>query len=132
MIPILELIRHEEGESGTLGILMIQKQMAFFTLEPQDRLNKIAMSSIPSQQYLCKRWVSPKYGETFRVLDVPGRSSILFHWGNWQENTGGCILLGTTILKERRGIGNSKKAFRLFMKMVKNYDLIHLTIKEVY
>ena len=132
MIPVLELIRLEEAESGTLGILKIQKQIAMFTLEPQDLLNKTSVSSIPAQQYICKRYLSPTYGETFKVTNVPDRSDILFHWGNWANDTEGCILVGTSIMTENRGVSNSKKAFQRFMEILKDYDEAHLTIKEVY
>ena len=132
MIPILELIRLEEGESGTFGILKVQKQIAFFTLEPNDWENMTTVSSIPAQQYICTRYESPKYGETFMVTNVPNRTYILFHWGNWKENTAGCILLGSGLIKDRRGISNSKESFVNFMRMFKGYDKLHLTIREVY
>ena len=132
IIPVLELIRHEEAVTGTLGILKIQKQIAFFTLEPPDLLNRKGFSSIPAQQYICKRHVSPSFGETFLITEVPDRTKVLFHWGNWRSNTEGCILLGTGIMWEKRGITNSKHAFEKFMRIMKGYNIIHLTIKEVY
>ena len=132
IIPVLELIRLEEAETGTLGILKVQKQIALFTLEPPDLFNQEGLSSIPAQQYICKRHESISFGQTFLITGVPGRSSIIFHWGNWRSNTEGCILLGTGIMWEKRGIKNSKVAFRMFMDIMKGYDTIHLTIKEVY
>ena len=56
--------------------------------------NKPQISCIPAGKYLCKRKVSPHFGETFEVTGVPGRGDILFHEGNTEENTQGCILLG--------------------------------------
>lgn len=132
LIPILEIIRLEEGEAGTFGILRIQKQLSFFTLEPQDRENAIGISSIPAQQYTCTKYTSQKFGETFQVQDVPGRSSILFHYGNWQEDTEGCIILGSGILADRRGLKNSREAFDAFMRLMGNHDKLHLTITEVF
>lgn len=130
--PVLELIRLEEAETGTLGILKIQKKVALFTLEPPDLLNLRGFSSIPAQQYTCKRYRSRSFGETFLITEVPDRSKVLFHWGNWRSNTEGCILLGTGIMWEKRGITNSKRAFEKFMVIMRQYDTIHLTIKEVY
>lgn len=131
-IPILEIIRLEEGPYGTFGILRVQKRIKLFTLEPNDWENMTNISSIPAQQYLCKRHMSPRFGETFLVQDVPGRDDVLFHWGNWKTNTEGCILLGTGVLTDKTGISNSKKAFREFMEMFSDYNTLHLTILEVY
>ena len=132
IVPVLELIRLEEAETGTLGILKIQKQIALFTLEPPDLLNQKGLSSIPAQQYTCKRHESIAFGETFLITEVPDRSQIIFHWGNWKSNTEGCVLLGTGIMEGKRGITNSKIAFGKFMNIMKGYNTIHLTIKEVY
>lgn len=132
IIPILELIRLEEAKTGTLGILKIQKKVALFTLEPSDLLNRQGLSSIPAQQYTCKRHLSPSFGETFLITEVPNRTRVLFHWGNWTSDTEGCILLGTGIMEHKRGITNSRVAFRNFMSVMEGYDTIHLTIKEAY
>ena len=98
MLPILEIIRLEENEFGTFGILKIQKELFCFTLEPSDRLNEPLKSSIPAQQYICLRYQSPKFGETFKIINVPGRTGILFHSGNTSDDTKGCILLGKSFL----------------------------------
>jgi hypothetical protein len=132
IIPILELIRLEESEAGTFGILRIQKEIALFTLEPQDRVNAVSISCIPAQQYMCERFVSDRHGETFRVKDVPGRAGIIFHAGNYQDETQGCILLGTGIATGKRGVNNSKLALVAFLEYLKGYNLAHLTVKEVY
>lgn len=135
MRPILEIIRLEETEEwGTFGVLRIQKEVFCVTLEPADRLNRVNVSSIPAQQYLIERHQSPTFGETFRVKDVPGRSAILFHPGNVQGNTEGCILLGQYFgkLKENRAVLNSGASFKAFMEALSGHDVAHLTIKETY
>lgn len=135
MKPILEIIRLEETEEyGTFGVLRIQKEAFCVTLEPADRLNQVNVSSIPAQQYLIERHQSPKFGETFRVKDVPGRSEILFHAGNVRGNTQGCILLGQSFgkLKDYRAVLNSGATFQAFMEALAGHDVAHLTIKEIY
>lgn len=130
MIPVVELIRLEESYTyGTFGVLKLNKEVFCVTLEPADRLNKTDISSIPAQQYICKR-----YGNTFRVLDVPGRSSILFHAGNVIENTAGCIILAEHYGKlcGDRAVLNSGKTFNRFLEKLIGYDKLHLTIREVY
>jgi len=135
---ILELIRLEEDtDYGTFGILKINKVVFCVTLEPHDEGNAPFVSSIPAQQYLCKRVVSPKFGETFEVTNVPNRSSILFHAGNAKGDTTGCVLLGEHFGKlraytETRGILNSGKTMQGFLYMTRGRNVLHLTIREVY
>lgn len=133
-MTILELIRLEEGEQGTIGILKINKEVFCYTLELADKLNCPNESSIPAQQYMCMKINSPKFGETFQILNVPGRSHILFHAGNTSNDTLGCILLGQTVgkLKGNRAILNSGNTFNLFLDFLSDEEKIHLTIREVY
>ena len=134
MTPILELIRLAETDQGTLGVLKIQKIPFCCTLELPDLLNAQSRSSIPAQQYICQRIQSPKFGETFQVMDVPGRSAVLFHAGNTAADTEGCILLGQYWgkLGERRAILNSGNTFKAFMQELWGHNHAHLTIREVY
>lgn len=133
-MKIIELIRLEEGEQGTLGILKINKEVFCYTLEPTDKLNKPNESCIPAQQYICQRIDSPKFGDTFEIRNVPGRSHVLFHAGNTQDDTLGCVLLGQTVgkLKENRAVLNSGNTFRAFLAVLGNEDKFHLTVKEEY
>lgn len=117
MTKVVEIIRLETGKEGTLGVLRINKEVFCVTLEPRDFGNKQNISCIPAQPYLCRPVESPRFGGTFEVTDVPGRSHILFHAGNLAEHTEGCILLGETIgkLKGQRAVLNSGNTFRNFL-----------------
>ncbi len=70
--------------------------------------------AVPSGTYTCIRHppVRLKY-ETFMVTDVPGHSGILFHIGNYNHDSIGCILLGQGELVDK--IIQSKQAFNTFM-----------------
>lgn len=133
-MKVARLIRLEESEQGTIGVLLIDAEVFCFTLEPSDLLNAINRSSIPAQQYLCRRVNSPRFGRTFEVSFVPGRSEILFHPGNIATDTEGCILLGETVgkLKGKRAVLNSGATFRRFMTVLNREEKFHLTIKEGY
>lgn len=134
-MKIVELIRLEEDfDHGTFGVLKIDKKIFCATLEPADLENAKNISSIPAQQYLCRRHVSLKFGETFLIENVPGRDGILFHKGNTIEDTAGCILLGESWkrLGEFRAVINSHPTFKRFMNTMKDEDVFHLTIREVY
>ena len=132
---ILELMRLEENhDHGTFGILKINKMVFCVTLEPRDQLNAPFVSSIPAQQYMCRRRSSPKYGQTWKVENVPNRLDILFHPGNVDEHTEGCIILAQHFGKLRgdRAVLNSGVTFYEFMLMTRNAVKLSLTIREVY
>jgi len=131
----VRLIRLEENFiHGTFGVLIIDGVVFCCTLEPPDQLNQTSISSIPAQQYICERYKSTNHPNTFQVMNVPGRTKILFHAGNFLRNTEGCILLGQYFgkLKNSRGTMNSGKTFERFMEIMEDVDKFHFTIKECY
>lgn len=134
MLPIVELVRLEESDAGTFGILKINKEVFCVTLEPKDEENKQDISSIPAQQYICTRYSSAKYPDTFEVSGVPNRSFVLFHSGNTIVDTQGCILLAQHWgkLRGERAVLNSGNTFNRFLAVMKKFDMFHLTIREVY
>jgi hypothetical protein len=142
MIPVVEIIRIQEAGllfDGTVGILRINKQYICLTLELFDKLNKPNESSIPAQQYICQKYFrESKAYWTYRVLDVPGRTAILFHPGRGLDHTEGCVLLGekliTSLNKDVRKFPllYSKQAFNTFMAYLEGHEFFHLTIREEY
>ena len=132
------LIRVEEDfDYGTFGTLVLDTHIFCSTLEPADLENKVNVSSIPVQQYICQRYSSLNHPDTFQVMNVPGRTKVLFHSGNDIDDTEGCILLGQYPGKLKgdtnlRGVWNSGNTFKLFMTYLKDVIRFHLTIKEVY
>ena len=135
MIPIVEIIRlWESVEHGTFGVMKIQKEPFCWTLEPPDRENVQDRSSIPAQQYTCKRIISPRYGETFEITKVPGRTHVLFHPLNLVTETKACVGLGDELgeLHGKKAILDSRKTFNRFMEIFAGFEELHLTIIEVY
>jgi len=78
--------------------------------------------------------VSPRYGDVFKIMNVPDRTDVLFHAGNFVRHTEACILLAEHFgkIKEKRGVLNSGKTFGKFMYLLKDYNEFHLTIDEHY
>ena len=131
----IRLTRLEENyQYGTFGVLSIDDQVFCVTLEPPDELNKTGRSSIPAQQYTCKRYSSEHHPSTFQIMNVPGRTKVLFHAGNFKEHTEGCILLARKfgVLKYARGILNSGDTFKQFMEKMQGVNEFRLTIVEHY
>ena len=75
------LKRVEHSDKCTRGVLIHEDEIIALTLENPWRDNTPNISCIPIGTYLCKRVDSPKFGDTFEVSDVSGRTHILFHSG---------------------------------------------------
>jgi hypothetical protein len=133
LAPVVRLTRIEERK-GTFGVLTICGQAFCVTLELPDKLNKQNESNIPPGQYVCKKIISPKFGETFQVIDVINRSMVLFHAGNFLKDIRGCIILAQYYgkLRGERAVLNSGKTFRRFMEIMKDVDKFYLTVVESY
>ena len=131
----VRIVRLETNPNyGTFGTLLIDGEVFCITLEPYSRDNEKAISCIPEGQYICKAVTSSKYGETFEVTNVQDREYILFHTGNIDEHTKGCILLGQYYgkLRYNRAVLNSGKTFREFLASMVNKNSFKLTIVECY
>ncbi len=134
-IPTMRIVRLEENHQyGTFGVAILNTEIFCITLEPADWFNKPNISCIPAQQYLCRRVITPNHGETFEVMNVPGRSKILFHAGNYIKDTLGCIILGQYAykLKGERAVLNSGRTYTDFMEKMRGDDTFHLTILTSY
>ena len=89
----LELVRVGQSNRGTFGVLRYEQIPFALTLERPWVDNKANVSCIPAGLYTCQRVRSPKFGDTFEVMDVPNRSNVLLHKGNTLDDTHGCILV---------------------------------------
>ena len=135
MLPVIELIRLEtDPRQGTFGVWKVNKAVFCVTLEPPDRQNAVGVSCIPAGQYRMQRVLSGRYGETFEVMDVPGRTLVRLHSGNRVIDTEGCILLAQYFgkLSGDRAVLNSGSTFNEFMRLMSGYDAAHLTIHECF
>ncbi len=117
----------------TLGMVDIEgiDHRPIFTLENPWRGNKPFVSRIPVNKYLCRPFSGRKYKNVYQVTDVPGRSYILFHAGNFESNTNGCILLGLScgLLLGEAAVLSSRRAMKYFNSLIGNEDF-YLTIKD--
>lgn len=130
MTTQLTLLRVEEGDSGTFGVLLIDGEFFCVTLEPPDRDNRECISNIPPGHYECRKVNSPKYGETYEIANVTNRTHILFHAGNTVKHTKGCVLLGKEVgsLRGDRAILNSGATFRRFLYLMDGASKVRLSI----
>ena len=116
---------------GTFGILELEGFQCY-TLEPAWRGNEVGRSCIPAGVYTLRQRVSPivqrttnsAYEKGWEVTDVPGRTYIMIHPGNWANNTEGCILPGRrpAVINGEPGVASSRAAFDDLMKYLRKKD----------
>lgn len=128
------LTRFSTGSQGTFGVLHTDNNFFCYTAERPWRDNKPMVSCIPEGRYACTPKQSPKFGETFEVVNVFGRTDILFHVGNYPlVDTEGCILVGRALIAKPAGIMlyPSAPVFLEFKKEMGDDEFI-LTIRNVW
>lgn len=109
------------------------------TLERSWKNNEPFLSCIPEPEgeYLCKRYHSEKYPDTFEITGVKNRTRCLFHPGNIDTDSEGCVLVGEKfdpIMKDGvpdYGIAESKDGFKQFMDSLKGVETFKLIIRKV-
>lgn len=96
----IKIVREPSSDKQTLGALTVvdkESNTSVFeckTLELAWKNNNRNVSCIPTGTYQVKKRYSTKYKNHFHVLNVPNRSWILIHSGNYYTHTLGCILVG--------------------------------------
>ena len=117
---MLVLLRVENLDIVTRGVLLAEGKFLCLTLENPWRDNEVNVSCVPEGLYTVVKYYSHRHGETFKVIDVPGRSGIIFHKGNVEEDTEGCILLGMEIgtIEGRPAVMQSKTAMERFRNLM--------------
>jgi len=123
----LEVRRQEETSRSIIGELWIDGQKECFTLEPA-RTNPVNSGHpcIAAGTYPAILTPSPHLGYlTPELENVPGRSDIRIHIGNFPRDTEGCTLVGSS--KATDWISGSKTAFAKLMTLLKTADKITIT-----
>lgn len=134
-MPDLMLKRVDHREWGTYGVLIGPKGPFIVTLERPYTDGFGKMSYVKAGRYLCKRVQSPRFGDTFEVTGIAGRSAILFHAGNWVDDSRGCILTGSSFdpvggSDGKNGVTGSKLAFNELMDLQGDAKSFWLTLTD--
>lgn len=126
------LQRAWEDERATLGMLKVVDALhnPIYTLENPLR-GDAKDSRIPAGSYICKPVSTPKFDDVYLVTNVPGRTGILFHWGNTEKDTTGCILVGLMggMLGKDPAVRLSKDAMTLMRGLI-GQSPFHLDIVD--
>lgn len=124
-------MRLEMSDDGSIGALLINEECFCCTLEPDAGDPK--KFRIPEGVYDCRRFHGTKWPDTFEIV-LKGHTAILFHAGNVEADTEGCILLGSSFgnLRGERAILNSGVTFKKFLEITANYNTFPLLITDHY
>lgn len=119
-MKIVRLVRLEKSEQGLVGALIVDDRFICVTLERDDTFLKPGC-------YECDRYSSEKYPDTFEIM-VPGHTKVLFHSGNDEDDTLGCVLVAqyTGYLEGKRAVLNTKRGagHASFMSCFSPEDLV--------
>ena len=126
---LTRVISTKQGTKGTFQLNGLAPLL--FSMENPWRDNVKVESCIPCGVYQCELVNSPRFGPSYMVKDVPGRSHILFHAGNSPDDTDGCILLGKSADMDvpAMWVGNSKPAMQHFRDTLQG-EPFELTIED--
>lgn len=137
--PDLELVRLCTAPEGCFGVLLIDGiPIGPVTLERtypvvESRPRGPQYVKIPRGQYRCIRtkYYTGNY-DTFEVTGVPGHSRLLFHAGNVEFDSEGCILVGRRfgLLQGQPAVLESIRGFGDLMALLANKPSFDLVVRS--
>jgi hypothetical protein len=144
--------RYNDNGESTLGLLFIDGAFECYTLEDEARTSKVwGETRIPEGTYEIgfrtegghhARYMR-KFGDFHKgmlhVKDVPNFEYILIHIGNDDDDTAGCLLVGSKANANNYGVGfveNSTGAYTKLYEKVRNALLndeqVNITYERIY
>lgn len=134
------IYRYETSKHGTLGYLTHNDMFNASTIELPWKDNKPNISCIPNGDYVVTPHRYRRRYKSFRLLDVPNRSSVLLHHGNfagdaflgYKTHSAGCIILGKRIgyLGRQKAVLLSRLTVSKFVEHM-NFRPFLLCIREM-
>lgn len=129
----LILKRNRFCVDGIFGVLMDEiEDIHAVTLEHAYHIGQgVFAPKLPEGEYVCKRGPHrlasmTENFETFEVMGVPGHTGILFHVGNYNKDSSGCILVGSEVISNM--VICSKVAFANFLKLQSDVNEFKLVV----
>lgn len=118
------LFRVKEDEYGTHGYMVDEdNNILCRTIERRWHDNQHDISCIPDGTYPCVPHIKSNNGQHCWLLNnVPGRTGVLIHTGNTENDSEGCIIVGRDPTPE--GVSHSMEALdHLHFVLPDNFDL---------
>lgn len=134
----LELVRIAVAPEGCFGVLLIDGIPAGpVTLERtyalvESRPRGPQFVKIPAGRYLCRMTTYLAGGyDTYEITGVTGHSRLLFHSGNSEIDSEGCVLVGERfgMLRGMPAVLQSRSAFKEFMRLMGGRRAFELEVR---
>lgn len=120
----LELVIVKTRDAGRFGVLVEDDDFPrLVTLERTFENNRVV---IPEGVWPCTRTIYYKRGYPTFEIHVPGHDRVLFHRGNTEDDSRGCILVGRRF--GGGGILESALGFAEFMEARNGVDAFDLRV----
>lgn len=122
---------------GIFGTLWLDDTQFCRTLEHAYASGDEFVPKLPrGATYLCKRgqhrldhYNKGQPFSTFEITGVPGHSGILFHVGNFNKDSDGCVLMGAELVYgDPWWISQSILTFQTFLHMTEGIDSFELEV----
>ncbi len=135
----LKLERSQFREDGIFGQLFDEKGAELaVTLEHAYPDGGDFWPKLPDGEYKCRRGTHklPNAAlpfETFEILGVPGHRGILFHVGNYNRDSDGCVLVGRYVIPigNSQAISASRLVFEDFMDFLDGVNEFSLKVTSL-
>ena len=139
----MQLVRQTIRDDGVFGELLVYTAegqihvcytLEHVFIEDADGMARYVALLKTGKTYLCERGIHKlEHGApfgTFEIMGVTGHSGVLFHKGNFNEESKGCILLGDDIKALPKGwaVADSKAAFKRFLSLLEGANVFMLEV----
>lgn len=120
------LQRQSQSAEGTFGILYDPSgtQLCVTCEPPPD----VGHPCIPEGIYQCIPHNGAHWKNVWEITDVPGRTAILIHAGNYEGNTEGCVCVGTNFgwIGTKQAVMESLNALNKLRSMLPNNFILSI------
>jgi len=136
----LQRFKHDKVTFGKITLDWLPEHKDIYTIELPWMDNIQNQSCIPQGIYNCSPYSSVKYKNVWQVRNVPNRSNILIHSGNFacdvklqasvhDSDTQGCILVGMRIDEAVPMVQRSKEAMA-YLHEILGADNFSIHVKD--
>ena len=126
------LTRTHRKQDGIISVLTDSLGVVAWCLEHAYLVDGVYEPKIPNGVYTCVRGphrLASGPLEAFEVTGIEGHSGIIFHVGNFNADSKGCILVGERALDRPTMVTNSREIFHKFMDIQSDINEFKLTVR---
>lgn len=109
---IIEIKRVSHNTSSLTGELFVNGSFLSHTLELPWNNNRSFISSIPSGTYDALLRYDKNDKWRLQLTNVPDRSGVQIHIGNWPSQIEGCVLVGNKVNNPSNSLEQSSEAYK--------------------